>query len=193
MSVLTPRQRVILRGYARGKLADILIDPERGIREARQSRYGRSGFRVDGEEFWVLTTARGIELCRLDSDGVDRACDVLAWSAIARFARSLPARLVAEVRECRRELYRVAAAQPKFPTRAGEDEQQRWERDTYRPWLGRKRDADARLDAALDAAFAAEGPQPALFDLATARHVPPPTRRTSPIRESTRAGQDRLL
>jgi len=193
MSVLTPRQRVILRGYARGKLADILTDPERGIRQARQSRYGRSGFCVGGEEFWMLTTARGIELTRLDTDGVDQSCDVLPWSTIGRFARSLPARLVAEVREYRRELYQAEAAHPQFPTRASEDEQQRWERDTYRPWLARKRDADARLDAALDAACAAEGTQPALFDLATAPHVPPTTRRTHPSRESTPAGQDRPL
>jgi hypothetical protein len=184
---------VILRGYAREKLADILTDPERCIREARQSRYGRSGFWVDGEEFWMLTTARGIELTRLDTDPVDQTYDVLPWSAIAGFARSLPTRLVAEVRECRQELYRAEAAHPQFPTRASEDEQQRWERDTYRPWLARKRDADARLDATLDAAFAAEGTRPALFDLATAPHVPPTTRRTSPSCESTRTGQDRLL
>jgi hypothetical protein len=193
MSALTARQRVILRGYARGKLADILTDPERGIRRGEAVPYGRSGLCVDGEEFWMLTTTRGIELTRLDTDGVDQACDVLAWSAIARFARSLPARLVAEVRECRRQLYRAEASHPQFPTRASEDEQQRWERHAYRPWLARKRHSDARLDAALDAVFAAEGTQPALFDLATARHVLPATRRTSPSRESTRAGQDRLL
>ena len=51
MSVLTPRQRAILRAYGGWMLADILIDPDRGVAQAKQSHYGTTrrmaGFEQD--------------------------------------------------------------------------------------------------------------------------------------------------
>lgn len=175
-------------------LADILIDPERGIRHAKQSRYGCSGFRVDGEEFWMNTSARGIELYRWDGDGVRQNCDLLPWSTVARFARGLPAPLVADLQACRQELTRSTLSHPTFPAGASNDERERWERDEYRPWLARHPATQARLETALDAALADEGTQPALFDLHTARHRSGPASRVQQAtRRATQIGQDPVL
>lgn len=175
-------------------LADILIDPERGISHAKQSCYGCSGFRVDGEEFWMNTTARGIELYRWDGDGVRQNFDLLPWSTVAQFARGLPAPLVADLTTCRQELTRSTLSDPKFPARANTDERQRWERDEYRPWLARRRATQARLEAALDAALADEGTQPSLFDLDTAQHRSALARRAeATTRRAAQVGQGPLL
>src|SRR5690606_12318849 len=82
VSGLTPRQRSILRAYGGWMRADILSEPDRGIAHAKQSRCGTTNYRVDGEEFWMQTTARGIELSR--PTGYDaEPCEVLPWSAVA--------------------------------------------------------------------------------------------------------------
>jgi hypothetical protein len=195
VSVLTARQRAILRAYGGWRFADVLIDPDRGIRRAKQSCYGSSGFRVDGEELWMNTTARGIELYRFDVDGTRQNYDVLPWSTVARFARALPARLVADIRALRAELTRCTLSHPAYPSKASSDERQRWEHDGYRPWLNRRRAIEARLEAALDVALVDEGSQPALFDLdTTVRHRPGPTRRSRPDgHRATDAGQGLLL
>jgi hypothetical protein len=175
-------------------LADILIDPERGIHHAKQSCSGCSGFRVDGEEFWMNTTARGIELYRWDGDGVRQDCGLLPWATVARFARGLPAPLVADLARCRQELTRSTLSYPTFPARASKDERQRWERDEYRPWLAHRRATQAKLEAALDAALADEGTQPPLFDLDTAQHRQVPARRADvTTRRDAQVGQDPLL
>jgi hypothetical protein len=170
MSGLTPRQQAILRAYGGWMLADILIDPHRGISHAKQSCYGSSSYRVHGEEFWMNTTARGIELYRLDADGGRQNNDVLPWSSVARFARGLPAPVVTNLRAARQELTRNTLSHPAFPVKASKDERERWERQEYRPWLARRRAIEARLEAALDTALADEASQPPLFDLDTARH-----------------------
>jgi hypothetical protein len=175
-------------------LADILIDPERGISHAKQSCYGCSGFRVDGEEFWMNTTARGIELYRWDGDGVRQNCDLLLWSTVARFARGLPAPLVAGLHACRQELTRSTLCHPTFRARASNDERERWEREEYRPWLARRYATLARLEAALDAALTDEGSQQALFDLHTARHRSVTARRAQlATRRAAQIGQESLL
>jgi hypothetical protein len=175
-------------------LADILIDPQQGISHAKQSCYGCSGFRVDGEEFWMNTSVRGIELYRWDGDGVRQDRDLLLWSTVARFARGLPAPLVADLTTCRQELTRSTLSHPTFPAGASKDERERWERDEYRPWLARRQVTQARLEAALDAAFADEGSQPPLFDLDTARHRAVPARRAdATTRRAAQVGQDPLL
>ena len=175
-------------------LADILIDPERGISHAKQSCYGCSGFRVDGEEFWMNTTVRGIELYQWDADGVRQDCDLLPWSKVARFARGLPAPLVADLQACRQELTRSTLSHPTFPARVSKEEWERWEREAYRPWLARRQTTQARLETALDAALADEGTQPALFDLHTARHRSVPASRVQQAtRRATQIGQDPLL
>jgi hypothetical protein len=175
-------------------LADILIDPERGISHAKQSCYGCSGFRVDGEEFWMNTTVRGIELYQWDADGVRQDCDLLPWSKVARFARGLPAPLVADLQACRQELTHSTLSHPTFPARASNAERERWEREEYRPWLARRKATQARLEAALDAALADDGTQPLLFDLDTAGHRAPTIHRPQPTsRKATQAVQDRLL
>jgi hypothetical protein len=175
-------------------LADILIDPERGIGHAKQSCYGCSGFAVEGEEFWMNTTACGIELYRWDGDGVRQDCDLLPWSTVARFARGLPAPLVADLQACRQELTRSTLSHLTCPAGASENERERWEREEYRPWLARRRTIEARLEATLDAALASGDAQPALFDLDTARHrVPTIQRPQLTSRKATQAGQERLL
>ena len=194
---MTPRELAILRGYGGWMLADILIDPDRGIAHAKQSRYGCSSFRVQGEEFWMDTTSRGIELSRYDSTGVRRVCDVVGWSQIAQFARALPASLVAELRAHREQLTRNTLARPDFPVRATSEEQQRWERFTYTPWLTRRRAITAALDAALDRALLTNSAaQPALFDVPVPQAQPIATRSAaSQARRFAMPGldQDRVL
>jgi hypothetical protein len=175
-------------------LADILIDPERGIDHANQSCYGCSGFLVDGEVFWMNTTARGIELYRWGGHSVRQNCDLLPWPTVARFARALPARLVANLQACRQELTRSTLSHPTFPATASDDERELWDREEYRPWLARRKAIQARLEAALDAALASEDAQPALFDFDTARHCVPTIHRPRlTSRKATQAGQERLL
>jgi hypothetical protein len=194
VSGLTPRQRAILRAYGGWMLADILIDPDRGIAYAKQSRCGTSSYRVDGEAFWMQTTARGIELSRRTGDGAER-CEVLPWSAVARFARTLPAGVVAEVRARRHELIRHARAQPACLLGASDVERQRWECDIYRPWLASHWDAKARLEAALDAAvLGSVDAQPTLFTVDARPHHPVAVQPSRPATARVaRAEQDRLL
>jgi hypothetical protein len=170
VSGLTARQRAILRAYGGWMLADILIDPDRGISHAKQSCYGSSGYRLHGEEFWMNTTARGIELYQFDADGGRQNDDLLPWSAVARFARGQPAPLVANLQAARQDLTRNTLSHPTCPAQTSKDERERWKREEYRPWLARRRAIEARLEAALDAALADEGSQPPLFDLDTTRH-----------------------
>lgn len=173
-------------------IADILINPEQGIGHAKQSCCGCSGFGVGGEEFWMNTTARGIQLYRWDSDGVRRDYDLLPWSTVARFARGLPARL--DLRTCRQELTCITLSPQPFPVQASHDERKRWEREEYRPWLARLQTVQARLEAALDAALADEGTQPPLFDAHAARPHSVTGRRAQPAnRPATRARQEPLL
>ena len=194
---MTPRELAILRAYCDWMLADILIDPDRGIAHAKQSRYGCSSFRVKGEEFWMDTTSRGIELSRYNSTRVRRVCDVVGWSQIARFARAVPASAVAELRAHREQLTRNTLARPAFPTRATGEEQQPWERLTYAPWLTRRRAITAALDAALDRALLTNrAAQPTLFDVPIPQSQPIETR---PAASRARRfalpglGQDRVL
>ena len=197
MTVMTPRQVAILRGYGGWMLADILINPDRGIAHAKYSRYGCSAFLVEGEEFWMDTTPRGIELSRWDSAGERRVYEVLGWSRIARFARALPAALIAELRAHRAELTRSTLARPVFPVRATAEEKKRWEDAEYTPWLVRRRAIEAALDAALDRA-ARDGltGQPRLFDLKVTQSRPAAPRataiRTGPV-AAARFEQDPLL
>jgi hypothetical protein len=194
---MTPRQLAILRGYGGWMLADILIDPDRGISHAKQSRYGRTSFRVEGEEFWMETTPHGIELSSWTTGAERRVCEVVRWSQIARFTRSLPASLVAELRSHREQLTRSTLARPVFPVRATAEEQQRWEHTVYAPWLARRRAITAALEAALDRALlTGHTEQPALFDVAGPRTQPA---KTNPARSKDRRvattgpEQDRLL
>jgi hypothetical protein len=140
------------------------------------------------------TTARGIELYRWDGDGVRQDCDLLPWSTVARFGRGLPAPLVGDLQACRQALTRSTLAHPTFPAGASDDERERWEREEYRPWLARRQATLARLEAALDAALADEGTQPALFDLDTARHrVSTIHRPQLATRRVAQVGQEPLL
>jgi hypothetical protein len=194
---MTPRQLAILRRYGGWMLADILINPDRGIAHAKYSRYGCSAFLVEGEEFWMDTTPRGIELSRWDSAGERRVCEVLGWPRIARFARALPASLIAELRAHREELTRSTVARPVFPVRATAEEQERWEDAEYTPWLVRRRAIVAALDAALDRALrdGLTGP-PRLFDLKVTQSRPAGARatamRTGPV-PAARFEHDPLL
>jgi hypothetical protein len=194
MSGLTPRQRSILRSYGGWMLADILIDPDPGIAQAKQSRCGTTNYRVDGEEFRMQTTARGIELSRPTGDGAE-PCEVLPWSAVARFARTLPAGVVAKVRARRHELIRHARALPACPLGARDAEKKRWEHDTYRPWLASHWDAKARLEAALDVAvLGSEDAQPTLFTVDARPQHPVAGQPSRPAAARVaRAEQDRLL
>jgi hypothetical protein len=194
---MTPRHQAILRAYGGWMLADILVHPERGIAHAKHSRYGCSAFVVEGEEFWMDTTSRGIELSRWDSAGERRVCEVLGWSSIARFARALPAAGIAELRAHREELTRSTLARPVFPVRATADEQKRWESAEYTPWLVRSRAIATALDAAPDRALlnGVTG-QPQLFDLKVTQSRPADARataiRTGPV-TAARFEQDPLL
>jgi hypothetical protein len=167
-------------------LTDILINPDRGIAHAKHSRYGCSAFLVEGEEFWMDTTSRGIELSRWDSKGERRVCEVLVWPRIARFARALPAALIAELRAHRQELTRSTVARPAFPVRATAEEQKHWEDAEYTPWLVRRRAIEAALGSALDRAVR-DGltGQPRLFDLKVTQSRPADPRatdiRTGPV------------
>jgi hypothetical protein len=190
---MTPRQLAILREYGGRMLADLLINPDRGISHAKQSRYGRTSFPVEGAEFWMETTSRGIELPRWSTDtGTERrVCEVVPWSQVARFARSLPASLVVELRSHREQLTNSTLAQPPFPVRASAEEKQRWERTVYTPWLARRRAITAALEAALDRALlTGRVEQAALFDVATTRARPATTRPTDSV---GRPDQGRLL
>jgi hypothetical protein len=197
VTTMTPRQLAILRRYGGWMLADILINPDRGIAHAKYSRYGCSAFLVEGEEFWVDTTSRGIELSRWDSAGERRVVEVLGWPRIARFARALPAALIAELRAHREELTRSTVARPVFPVRATAEEQERWEDAEYTPWLVRRRAIEAASDAALDRALR-DGltGQPRLFDLKVTRPRSAGARatamRTGPV-AAARFEQDPLL
>jgi hypothetical protein len=175
-------------------LADILIDPDRGIAQAKQSHYGTTSYRVGGEEFRMQTTARGIELRRSTDDG-SGPCEVLPWSAVARFARTLPAQMVAELRARRQELTRNIRSHPAYPVGASEEEKERWERDTYRPWLAGHWDSQARLEAVLDAAIlGGVDAQPALFNVdARPRQLPAVQPSRPAARRLVRVEQDRLL
>jgi hypothetical protein len=194
---MTPRQLAILRRYGGWMLADILINPDRGIAHAKQSRYGCSAYLVEGEEFWMDTTPRGIELFRWDSAGERRVCEVLGWPRIARFARALPAAMIAELRVHREELTRSILDRPVFPMRATAEEQKRWEDADYTPRLVRRRAIEAALDAALDRALlnGLTG-QPRLFDLEVTQSRPADARataiRTGPV-AAARFEQDPLL
>jgi hypothetical protein len=193
---VTPRQRAILRAYGGWMLADILINPGRGIAHAKQSHYGTTSFRVEGEEFWMQATSRGVELSRR-SIGSDRSvCEVVLWSRIARFARSLPAWLVAELRSHREQLTRSTLAQPAFPVRRTEAAKQRWEHTEYAPWLAHRHSVIVALDAALDRVLlTGRSEQAALFNVADPQSRPLATRRAGPIGRSAARGhvQDRLL
>ena len=178
-------------------LADILINPDRGIAHAKHSHYGCSAFLVEGEEFWMDTTPRGIELSRWDSAGERRTCEVLGWPRIARLTRALPAALIAELRAHREELTRSAVARPVLPVRATAEEQKRWDDAEYTPWLVRRRAIEAALDAALDRALRdALTKLPQLFDLKVTRSRPADARataiRTGPV-SPARFEQDPLL
>jgi hypothetical protein len=193
---VTPRQRAILRAYGGWMLADILINPGRGIAHTKQSHYGTTSFRVEGEEFWMQATSRGIELSRR-SIGTDRSvCEFLPWSRIARFARSLPASLVAELRSRQEQLTRSTLARPAFPVRGTDEAKQRWEHPAYAPWLTHRQAITAALDAALDRALLAGLiEQAALFNVADPQSHPVATRQPGPNGRSTARGhvQDRLL
>jgi hypothetical protein len=175
-------------------LTDILIDPDQGIAYAKQSRCGTSNYRVDGEEYWMQTTVRGIELSRRTGDGAE-PCEMLPWSAVARFVRTLPARVVAEVRARRHVLIRHARAHPACPLGASGEEKKRWERDIYRPWLASHWDAKARLEAALDAAILSSvDAQLALFAVDARPHNPAAVQPSRPAAARVaRVEQDRLL
>jgi len=194
---MTPRKLAILRRYGGWMLADILVHPDRGIAHAKHSSYGCSTFLVEGEEFWMDTTSRGIELSRWDSAGERRVREVLGWPSIARFARALPAALIAELRAHWEELTRSTAARPVFPVGATAEEQQRWEDGEYTPWLVRRRAIEAALDAALDRAVRDDlTGQPRLFDLKVAQSRPADSRatdiRTGPV-TAAKFEQDPLL
>jgi hypothetical protein len=197
VTTMTPRQLAILRRYGGWMLADILINPDRGIAHAKHSRYGCSAFLVEGEEFWMDTTSRGIELSRWDSAGERRVREVLGWPSIARFARALPAALIAELRAHREELARSTLARPVYPVRATAEQQKRWEDAEYTPWLVRRRAIEATLDAALDRALlnGVTG-QARLFDLKVTQSRPAGARatamRTGPV-PAARFEQDPLL
>jgi len=195
VSGLTPRQRAILRAYGGWMLADILIDPDRGVAQAKQSHYGTTSYRVGGEEFRMQTTARGIELRRWTDDDGSGPCEVLPWSAVARFARTLPTQVVAELRARRQEVTRHSRSHPAYPIWASDEEKERWERDTYRPWLAHHWDTHARLEAVLNAAILGRvDPQPALFNVDPTPHRVPPVQPSRPAaRRMVRPGQDRLL
>jgi hypothetical protein len=192
---MTPRQLAILRDYGGWMLADILIDPDHGIAQAKQSRYGCTSFRVEGEEFCMDTTARGIQLCRWEADGARQNDDLLPWSTVARFVRTLPADVVAEVRASRQELTRSVASHPAYPVGPSDEERKRWERDRYKPWLARHWDTRARLEAALDAALlTGTRVQPGLLNLDTAPRQPTVSRISrAGTRRTTRVEQERLL
>jgi hypothetical protein len=194
VSVLTPRQRAILRAYGGWMLADILMDPDRGIAHAKQSHYGTSSYRVDGEEFRMQTTARGIELRRWTDDG-SGPCEVLPWRAVERFARTLPAHVVAELRARRQEVTRHSRSHPAYPVGASEEEKEGWERDTYRPWLARHWDTQARLEVVIDATIlGGVDAQATLFNVDPTPHRVPPVQRSRPAaRRMVRVEQDRLL
>jgi len=197
VTTMTPRQLAILRRYSGWMLADILIHPDRGIAHAKHSRYGCSAFRVEGEEFWMDTTSRGIEMSRWNSAGERRVCEVLGWPRIARFARALPAALIAELRTHREELTRCTQTRPDFPVRATAEEQERWEDAVYTPWLVRRRAIEATLNAVPDRALrdGLTGP-PQLFDLKVTQPCPTDARataiRTGPV-TAARFEQDPLL
>ena len=53
--------QVLLRSYGTHQLSDILIDPDAGIRSARQTRWASTQHRVAGERVWMATTDRGVE------------------------------------------------------------------------------------------------------------------------------------
>jgi hypothetical protein len=192
---MTARQLAILREYGGWMLADILIDPDRGIAQAKQSRYGCTSFRVEGEEFCMATTARGIQLYRWEADGARQNYDLLPWSRVVRFVRTLPADVVAEVRASRQELTRSVASHPACPAGASDEERERWERNRYKPWLARHWNTRARLEAALDAALRTGArPQPGLFNLNTAPRQPTVGRTSrAGTRRTARVEQDRLL
>jgi hypothetical protein len=177
---MTPRQLAILRAYGGWMLADILINPDSGIAHAKYSRYGCSASLVKGEEFWMDTMSRRIELSRWDSAGERRVREVLGWPRIARFARALPASLIAELRAHREELTRSTLARPVFSVRATAEEQERWEDAEYTPWLARRRAIEAALDAALERALlnGLTG-QPRLFDLKVTQSRPADARATA--------------
>ncbi|MFW6034275.1 MAG: hypothetical protein ACOC9R_03990 [bacterium] len=169
MTALTPRELAILRSYGGWMLADILIDPDRGIAHAKQSRYGCTGFRVQGEEFWMQTTPQGIQLSRREANSERRVLEVLRWTKIAQFARALPASLVAELRQHREALTRHNLSAAPFPVRAPNRQQERWHRASN-AWLARRRAIEAALDAVLDKAVLGHGGgQAALFDLDAAQ------------------------
>jgi hypothetical protein len=135
---------------------------------------------VKGEEFWMDTMSRRIELSRWDSAGERRVREVLGWPRIARFARALPASLIAELRAHREELTRSTLARPVFSVRATAEEQERWEDAEYTPWLARRRAIEAALDAALERALlnGLTG-QPRLFDLKVTQSRPADARATA--------------
>ena len=53
--------QVLLRSYGTHQVSDILIDPDAGIRSARQTRCASTQHRVAGERVWMATTDRGVE------------------------------------------------------------------------------------------------------------------------------------
>lgn len=192
---MMPRQLAILREYGGWMLADILTDPDHWIAQAKQSRYGCTSFRVEGDEFCMNTTARGIQQYRWETDGARQNYDLLPSSRVARFVRTLPADVVAEVRASRQELTRSVASHPAYPVGASGEERELWERERYKPWLARHWDTRARLEAALDAALLTGARlQPGLLNLDTApRQATVDRTSRAGTRRTARVEQDRVL
>ena len=142
----------------------------------------------------MQTTAGGTELRPWTDDG-SGPCDVVPWSAVARFARTMPAQVVAERRARRQELTRNIRSHPAHPVGASEEEKERWERDSYRPWLAGHWDSQARLEAALDAAIVGGvDAQPALFTVDARPQHPTAVQLSRPAAARVaHVEQDRLL
>lgn len=164
------RQQAILRAYGTWQVRWILTDPAAGIAQAKQSMAGGSHLHVEGASYWYATTAKGIEL--RDRSGA-AAVEILPWSVVQQYARSLDPVLVERLRDVGKRLAEHQRAYPRFaasgraagcgrapvigpPTKAQAlyvDEYARWDRELSRPWHERHQALNAEQDALLDEAL----------------------------------------
>lgn len=87
MTLTDRRAQQILRPYGDWQVADIVIDPESAISDAKSRMSGTNAYVVDGQRWDMRTTSKGIELG--DSD----PREVLGWVQVKRIARAAPEHL----------------------------------------------------------------------------------------------------
>lgn len=98
MSTPTDRERRILFESGRWDVVELLTETDDAIKRAKTRQRGDTGFEVDGQKFYRLDTANGIELRPGPGEDVT---ETVTWPTVRRIAAEVPGELRTRLAEHR--------------------------------------------------------------------------------------------